>query len=287
VITPDRLRPGRRPATLAAALALAAAALVACGGDDDEAQTLSFTASGDDRGAAISGPSSAEAGAAEITLTNDGTKEADLQLLRVEGEHSPADVITAAGGAINGKPLPDWFFAGGGVGLTPGGESQTVTQVLEPGTYYAVNTGADGPPDPKTVPAIEVGGDASDDELPDSDATVTSIDYGFETDGAFEAGVNEITFENTGAQPHHIVAERIAEGKTIDDVRGFLANNQGGSPFDQAALDETSVLDAGGSQVTTLNLKPGKYALLCFVSDRQGGPPHSIGRGMLGQIEVE
>jgi hypothetical protein len=267
---------------------LATTALVACGGDDDEAQTLSFTATGDDRGAAITGPSSAEAGAAEITLTNDGKNEADLQLLRVEGEHSPAEVIDAAGGAINGKPLPDWFFAGGGVGLTPEGESQTTTQVLVPGTYYAVNTGADGPPDPKTVTTIDVTGEASDDELPGTDATVTSIDYGFETDGTFEAGENEITFENTGAQPHHIVAERIADGKTIDDVRAFLEDNQGESPFDQAALDETTALDAGDSQVATLNLKqPGTYALLCFVSDRQGGPPHSIGQGMLGEIEVE
>ena len=29
------------------------------------------------------------------------------------------------------------------MGTTPAGESQTVTQVLEPGTYYAFNTGAE------------------------------------------------------------------------------------------------------------------------------------------------
>jgi hypothetical protein len=31
--------------------------------------------------------------------------------------------------------------------------------------------------------------------------------------------------------------------------------------------------------------KPGKYALLCFVSDRKGGPPH-VAQGMLAEITV-
>ena len=48
------------------------------------------------------------------------------------------------------------------------------------------------------------------------------------------------------------------------------------------------MLDGGGSQVVTLDLKQaGTYAMLCFISDRQGGPPHSIGEGMLGEVEVK
>jgi hypothetical protein len=262
---------------------MAAIGLAACGGDED-GQELTFNAS--DR--AVTGPTSAETGTAEITLTNDGEKEADLQLIRVDGEHSADEVIRVLGGAMEGEGLPDWFFAGGGVGLTQAGESRTVTQVLEPGTYYAFNTGTDAPPDPESVPAVEVTGDPSDDELSDTDSTVRTIDYGFETEGELQVGENEITFENAGAQPHHVIAQPIAEGKTIEDVRAFLRDEQGQPPLDESGLAETAVLDGGGTQLVTLDLKqPGQYAMLCFISDRQGGPPHSIGEGMLGEVEVK
>ena len=268
----------------AAVVALAAAGLAACGDDGGSAQTLTFNVAEK----SITGPTSADPGEAEITLTNDGKREADLQLIRVEGQHSAAEVVQTLDGVIDGKAFPDWFFAGGGVGTTPAGESLTVTQVLEPGTYYAFNTGTSGPPDPESVPAVEVTGDPSDDGLSDTDATVTTIDYGFETEGDFQVGENEVTFENAGAEPHHVLAQRIAEGKTIEDVRTYLRTQKGQPPLDEASLAETAVLEGGGSQVVTLDLKqPGQYAMLCFVSDRQGGPPHSIGEGMLGEVEVK
>jgi hypothetical protein len=174
------------------------------------------------------------------------------------------------------------------VGVTPAGESLTVTQVLEPGTYYAFNTGVGGPPDPESVPAVEVTGEPSDDELSDTDATVRTIDYGFETEGDLQVGENEITFENAGAQPHHVIAQPIAQGKTIEDVRAFLRTEKGQPPLEESGLAETAVLEGGGRQVATLDLKQaGTYAMLCFISDRQGGPPHSIGEGMLGEVEVK
>ncbi len=274
----------RRAGASGAIAALAAIALAACGDDGGDAQTLGFSAA--ERN--VTGPTGADPGEAEITLTNDGKEAADLQLIRVEGQHSPAEVVQAVGASMEGKALPDWFFAGGGIGATPAGQSRTVTQVLEPGTYYAFNTGASGPPNPKSTPAMEVSGEASDDELSDADSTIRTIDYGFETEGDFQVGENEIAFENVGAQPHHVIAQPIAEGQTIEDVRAFLENQEGEPPLEDAGQVDTAVLDADGSQLVTLDLKqPGSYAMLCFVSDRQGGPPHSIGEGMLGEIEVE
>ena len=213
VIRLVRTRPWRPAGATVAIVALAATGLVACGDDGGNAQTLTFNVA--DK--SITGPTSADPGEAEITLTNDGKEEADLQLFRIEGQHSAAEVGQALGGAIRGQALPDWFFAGGGVGTTPAGESLTVTQVLEPGTYYAFNTGTEGPPDPESAPAVEVTGDPSDDELSDTDATVRTIDYGFETEGDLQVGENEVTFENAGAQPHHVIAQRDRRGK---DDRG-------------------------------------------------------------------
>ena len=45
-------------------------------------------------------------------------------------------------------------------------------------------------------------------------------------------------------------------------------------------------LEAGTQQVAKLDLKRGKYALLCFVSDRKGGPPH-MAKGMIAEASVE
>jgi plastocyanin len=45
-------------------------------------------------------------------------------------------------------------------------------------------------------------------------------------------------------------------------------------------------IDGGTRQTTELDLeKPGKYALLYFVSDRKGGPPH-VAQGMIAEIAV-
>lgn len=103
-------------------------------------------------------------------MKNDRKGEGDLQLIRVEGDHSAEEVMKGLEAAMQGKAFPDWFFAG--VGTTAAGKSQTVTQVLEPGTYYAFNTeGSQSQSDPASVPAVEVTGETSDEKV-DADQTV-------------------------------------------------------------------------------------------------------------------
>ncbi len=38
--------------------------------------------------------------------------------------------------------------------------------------------------------------------------------------------------------------------------------------------------------MTDLELKKGKYALICFIQDRKGGAPH-IAKGMINELVVE
>jgi hypothetical protein len=283
----DRVRPFRRALAFATATALATTGLAACGGGDDDAQTVDISVTEKGKASEITAPESVEAGLTEITLTNNGKTGHDMTLIRLEGDRSAADAVQGLAAAIEGKPFPEWFFAGGGVSVTAPGKSRTVTQVLQPGTYYAFDTEQlQGPPDPKTVPAIEVTGEASDDELPEAESgEIQTIDYGFKASG-LKAGNNEFLFTNAGAQPHFIEAQPLKEGATIEDVeKAFKSNGQ--PPLEEQDVQTTAVLEGGDSQLVTLNLKPGKYALLCFISDRQGGPPHSIGKGMIGVAEVE
>lgn len=279
--------PLRSRVVSAAVIALAATGLAACGGGDDDAQTVDISVTENAKASEITAPKSVEAGLAEITYTNNGVETHDVTLIRLEGDRSAADAIQGLGAVADGKPFPEWFFAGGGVSVTAPGQSRTVTQVLEPGTYYAFDTEQlQGPPDPKTVPAIEVTGEASDDELPEADGgEVEAIDYGFKASG-LTAGNNEILFTNTGDQPHFIEAAPMQDDATVEDVRkAFKSNSK--PPLKETGTQTTAVLEGGDSQLVTLDLKPGKYALLCFIADREGGPPHTIGESMIGGVEVE
>jgi hypothetical protein len=279
-MTLDRVRPISRTLLAAAVAALATTGFAACGGGD-ETQTLTFV--GTDKG--ITGPSSAETGKAEITFKNNGKETSDLQLLRVEGDHSASEVVKALGAASAGKAFPDWFFAGGGAGTTAAGDSQIITQVLEPGTYYGVSTAHQ--PKANELAAVDVTGDAPDDEL-EADSEIEAIDYGFKGSD-LKAGENEILFTNAGAQPHHILASRFVGQATVADAEKFLKTSGRGAgepPLIQKGSQDTAVVEGGESQLVTLNLKPGRYALYCFISDRQGGPPHVI-KGMVDEVEVK
>jgi hypothetical protein len=268
-----------RIAVTAVAVGLAGAALGACG--EESEQSLAFKLG---PGGFVEGPAIADPGLTEIAFENAGEKTSDMQLIRVEGNRSPAEVIRGLGAAMRGKALPDWFFAAGGVGPVPAGRTETVTQVIEPGSYFALNTETDGPPAVDDVGRFEVSGEDTDDEV-EGDATISAFEYGFEAESLTADG-SEIVFENKGAQPHHIVYAPLSGKATADDVERFLESEKGKPPFDGKEAKNTAVLEGGGSQLVSLDLEPGRYALLCFITDRQGGPPHAL-KGMIGEVEVE
>jgi hypothetical protein len=278
-----------RTAVCAAVATMAAFALVACGdSDDDSDQKLSVTLSGDGKAAKFTTPESAEAGVAEITFTNNSDETADMQLIRVEGDHSAAEVIQGLGKAIEGAPFEDWFFGGGGIGETKTGQSATVTQVLEPGTYYAFNTETDGPPDPSAAGRIDVTGETSDEEL-EADSVVTAEDaddeYSFAADG-LEAGKHEILFENAGEQPHHLLISPIKGDATAEEVETAFKEEKGPPPLEEKGSQSTAVIEGGEGQLVTVDLSPGRYAFYCFITDRDGGKPHAL-KGMVDEFEVE
>lgn len=290
---------------------LAAAALclvpAACGSDDDdsssnggsassetsEAAAVTFEISEPAKGrVAIDGPKEIEAGVVEITLKNTGKGRHDAQILRVEGDRTADEVISSSIDSEEGAPIPEWITDGGGLAAVPGGESATVTEVLDPGTYYVLDSeSAQGSETPNArkggVAKFEVTGEATTAELPETDATITAKDFSFETAG-IEPGTNRLTFENTGKQLHHVLALPLTKGSTIEDVKAFVSeeNSEGPPPVDFENGVGTAVIDGGQAQVAELDFKQGKYALLCFITNRQGGPPH-VAMGMVDELDVE
>ena len=60
----------------------------------------------------------------------------------------------------------------------------------------------------------------------------------------------------------------------------------GPPPVDFSRALVTTVLEGGDSQITDLDLSSGKYAFLCFVANRVGGPAHAA-LGMIDEVVVE
>jgi hypothetical protein len=95
-----------------------------------------------------------------------------------------------------------------------------------------------------------------------------------------------VLFDNKGGQPHFVVGLPINTGATIEDVRTFFKEEKGKPPFSEEGGFDTAISEGKGKQVVNLDLKKGKYALACFIPDRQGGPPHVV-KGMVAEATVE
>jgi plastocyanin len=286
--------------------ALALCLVPAACGDDDPASDGSSESSGATKvtitttepskgKVEVEAPKTIPAGVVELTFENAGKGPHDAQLIRVEGDHSAKETMEKTIASGEGKPIPDWITDGGGVGSTKPGETVTVTQVLEPGTYYLFdteNSGGGGEGEPNAVNGgmakIEVTGESGGGELPATDATITAQDYSFEGEGV-KPGVNRVTFANEGEQLHHLIAVPIEPGVEFAEVEKLFRSEEepkGPPPVDFENGVGTAVIDGGQEQVVDLEFQKGKYALVCFITDRKGGPPH-VAMGMISELDVE
>jgi hypothetical protein len=286
-------------AAAAGAVVAVGLALAACGGDDDdddggsEAQQVQLTASGGKNDLSFEvDTTEVPAGATDLTLVNDSQEPLDGQLgfIPAAEDRTAQEAVDAFGNAVMGRPVPEFFQAGGGPGLTEPGQSSTVTQDLEPGTYYVLP--ADNIPAAEEVASFEVT-ENGDGELPETEGKVSAVEYSFSGEG-LKAGTNEILLENTGGQWHHFLASRLKDDATIEQAKNYLlSQGEGGGPVPfeagagaQSNDIESAVMDPGFSQVIEAELESGRYAFFCFIPDKQGGPPHIV-KGMVSEVTVE
>jgi len=273
--------------------------LAACGSDDEGSSegdsvkpaAFAITAGQSGKKVTVDAPESVKAGLTEITLKNTGKGLYDAQLVRVDGDQTAEQVFSEVIDSAEGAPTPDWAHAAGGVAGTPGGQTGTATQVLEPGTYYlsVADVEGDSGPNPTRdgLVKLEVTGEVSG-ELPQTDGSIVAKEYSYEATG-LKAGKNEITFDNVGKELHHAIAFPLNKGAALADAKKAFASEgrpTGPPPVDFENAAGTTVLDGGEKQVTELELKKGKYVLVCFISDRKGGPPH-VAKGMISEATVE
>jgi len=303
---------GRRSSvrrSVALALAILPLGLAACGADDAEKDgtaakapaapaapaKLKITTSDAGEGFRTVATKSIKGGLVELTFTNGGKDPHEAQLVRIDGDHTTDEAVKAY--SAEGGALPDWLRLTGGAGIAGPGQTATATLNLEPGTYAMLDD-ADfmGPVNSErgALASFEVT-EGAPGELPKSTATVTGIDnktgppdHEFEASG-LKLGKNRLRFETKGTEPHHVVMFPILPGKSLEDVEKFFASERpsGPPPVDFAKAAGTAVLDGDAAEVTDLELrKPGPYALVCFLTDRDGKGKQHLSRGMIKEVEV-
>ncbi len=237
-------------------------------------------------------PSTLKGGNIAIELTNSGKEEHDLAVLRIEGKHSMDEVMKV----INSEdaPTPSWMHAAGGIGRISPGTVGRATVNLGPGTYMFICTvmnetthkshAAGG-----MMKNITVTGPKAASLPAGATGTIVAKEYGFETKG-LKAGKNVVQFSVAGKELHHFLMFPLMPGKTIQDAIAVLTSDKppaGPPPIDFDKGQGSSVIEKSeGAILTEVNLTAGRWAMVCFMADRAGGPPH-IMKGMAAEVVVK
>jgi plastocyanin len=282
----------RRIALGAVALTALVGGLSACGKDSKPvALTVKATSSGGKF--AFDMPKQIDGGVVALTLDNADTQPHELGLIRVKPGTSQSDVADQVLGSGDGAPIPDFAIDAGGVGFAAPSRKVTATQDLTPGTYVYFCTFGDGAAvhyKNGMLGTVTVKGTKGKGGLPDSVESITAKEYGFTT-ATLKSGTNKLLFKNDGPkQLHHAQLFPITAGSSFDDVKAFFNSNAPPSgnappPLDLEKGVGTTVLGPGQQQVVDVTLTKGKYAVVCFLNDRAGGPPHFT-KGMLQEVTV-
>ena len=285
-------------------------------GDEGEAGEYTITATDYE----FDAPTELDAGVHTLTLENEGESTHEAGFIKLGEDLDAEGFAEIFGPVLEGGPIDDVLEEVTGVTETPGGESVTSTVTLGEGTWALFCAISDEPEDgaegeeegasdaaqEEAAPAhytlgmyeiVEVsGGDVSTDDLPETDGTLTASDYEFEFD--VEEGDQEITFVNDGPdQIHHAVLmafEGLDETEAEEAVKTLLASEEGGPPPEGTPEPE----EVGGSYVFSPGnggtfevpggFESGKtYVALCFLQDREGGPPHAIAHDMVTAFAIQ
>ncbi len=279
--------------------------------ESDEAggQTLELTVTGD----ALDGlPASIPGGVVTVNLGVEPPADPDLELdfSKVEDGTSEQDFTEGLGSLLGGGSFPDFMENNAGVGA---GEYSIV---LEPGSYFvwfekggedeegeeggeegAEAKGEEETPPEVVVTALTVTEGDDGGELPETDGTITALDYGFEVD--VQAG-SSFTFRNDSSQQfHHAIVFNfgtIDRATVEENLPAFFEGGPDQPPppafadldFEKLEGGHSGVFGPGGSGTAIGTFQSGNtYAAVCFIQDRTGGAPHAIAYDMFEVFEVE
>lgn len=173
-----------------------------------------------------------------------------------------------------------WLFlgnrgAGGPTGSpSPGASGAASESPSASAASESPSASAEASPSAATSPSGAAGGELA----------ITARDFSFELSPSVATGAVAVTLTNRGAEEHQAQLARIADGKSLTDVVAAFQADEA-SAFALLTFSGGPTGGAPGSSVqASTTLKPGNYALLCFVRSPDGTP--HIAKGMVAPLEV-
>jgi hypothetical protein len=253
---------------------------------------------------AFQAPDTILAGWSTFRLANHGTEVHYGHIVRLEQGKTVQDLVDAYAEAIRTSgPRPKWVTRFGGPGGAAPGDSSSVTQYLEPGSYVWICPIEDSGGAPHFAKGevksfvVDAAGqtDTSRAVAPDADVEVRLLDYSFALDEPLRAGRHTVRVENAGVEPHDLVLMKLAPGRTIEDIRTWM-NPERARREDQPEAPPPSLetLGSGAGGIAAIapgmqsffeaDFTPGEYVLICMATAPDGRS--HIEHGMIQHIRV-
>jgi hypothetical protein len=234
---------------------------------------------------AFRAPARVRPGVNRVTLVNRGRDVHHLVIARLTDS---LDAQQAFQLIVENKPAPSEVHDVGGPNATAPGDSSVAWVLLEPGRYMLSCwiTAPDGRLHimKGMFAQIEVAGVPLRTPQPRATLRITAREYSLETSRSIGRGVTTIEFVNDGTQEHDLQFVRLAPGasatRVAERVEGDTAALRGAE-----FVGGVSGVGPGRRAWTRIMLKPGRYALFCFVPDEKDGKAH-FRHGMLREFVV-
>jgi len=249
-------------------------------------------------------PDTIPAGWTTFRLANHGSEIHYGHVVQLDQGKTVAQMVDAYAEAIRTSgPRPKWVKRFGGPGGTAPGDSSSVTQYLEPGSYVWICPVEDSAGHPHFAkgefkPFVVGAADplvANRGAAPEADVVIRLLDFSFALDSPLTAGRHTIRVENAGVEPHDLVVMKLAPGKTVDDLRTWL-NPERARRADQASdpapsFESLGTLAGGIAAIAPkmqsffeADFTPGEYVLICMTTAPDGRS--HIEHGMIQHLTV-
>ena len=234
-------------------------------------------------------PDQIPAGLTTFKLNDTGKEMHHATLIKLDSGKTVQDLANGMKNMKPGTPPPGWVVPAGGPNAAPPSGGSALTMVMKPGNYAIVCF----IPDAKGVPHVMHGmikgltvteNPNANMTEPTPDVTVTLKDYQFEFSTPLTAGKHTIKIVTAPGQPHEFTFFQLSPGKVAADLPKYVETGMKGPP-PALPLGGVAAMAAGEAVYYTVDLKPGDYAIVCFLEDAKDGKPHYT-HGMVQQIKV-
>ncbi len=234
-------------------------------------------------------PDQIPAGLTMFKMNDTGREMHHASLIKLDSGKTFNDLMEGIKNMKPGTPPPGWVIPAGGPNAAAPGSSSNLVAVLEPGNYAIVCF----IPDAKGVPHIAHGmakpltvtpNASANMSEPNADITVTLKDYQFDFSTPLTAGKHTLKIVTAPGQPHEYTFFQLMPGKKAEDILKYVETGMQGPP-PAVPMGGVAALAAGNTSYYEVDLKPGDYAVVCFVEDAKDGKPH-FAHGMIQQIKV-